>query len=118
VGLPSRTNSVSITLANEKEGAPVSVHLETPPWFGYALMNILDHPVHHLVPKIPCYRLRAAQADLNRLLGGEAVRARFGLRWYIDTMKKCKLYDFDARRWVPFGAATSAAIPVGDRFAA
>ena len=94
-----------------------SVHLETPAWLGYALMNILDHPVHHLLPKIPCYRLRAAQSDLNQRLGGEAVRARFGLRWYVDTMKTCKLYDFEARRWVAFGAAVSAATPVGDEFA-
>ncbi|MCK7494023.1 MAG: fatty acid desaturase [Comamonadaceae bacterium] len=94
-----------------------SVHLETPAWLGYALMNILDHPVHHLLPKIPCYRLRAAQSDLNQRLGGEAVRARFGLGWYVDTMKTCKLYDFEVRRWVAFGAATSAATLVGDEFA-
>jgi len=93
-----------------------SVHLETPAWLGYALMNILDHPVHHLVPKIPCYRLRAAQSDLNRLLGEEAVRAHFGIGWYFDTMKTCKLYDFDAGKWMAFSAATSPTTPLGADF--
>jgi len=95
-----------------------TVHLETPAWLSYAMMHILEHPVHHLLPKIPCYRLRAAQSDLNRLLGGEAIRARLGVRWYVDTMKTCKLYDFAAKRWVQFDIVYAAPPPAAGPFGA
>ena len=82
-----------------------SVHIETPAWLSYLFMHVLEHPVHHLLPKIPCYRLREAQAELDRLLGARAVRSPLGLQWYLRTMRSCKLFDFQARAWVGFDAA-------------
>lgn len=84
-----------------------SVHIETPGWLSYLFMHVLEHPVHHLLPKIPCYRLREAQAELDRLLGARAVRSPLGLQWYLRTMHSCKLFDFQARAWVGFDAATA-----------
>lgn len=82
-----------------------SVHIETPAWLSYLLMHVLEHPAHHLLPKIPCYRLREAQAELDRLLGASVVRSPLCLQWYLRTMRSCKLFDFQARAWVGFDAA-------------
>jgi omega-6 fatty acid desaturase (delta-12 desaturase) len=62
----------------------------------------MDHPVHHLNPRVPCYRLRVAQAKLNELLGEHALVEKFTLRAFLDTLRKCKLYDFENHRWLDF----------------
>lgn len=83
-------------------GELLSVHWQMPGWFGRLTHDVMDHPVHHLHPRIPCYRLKAAQAQLNLLLGEHAVVEKFTLRSFLDTLRRCKLYDFDQHRWLDF----------------
>jgi omega-6 fatty acid desaturase (delta-12 desaturase) len=83
-------------------GELLSVHWKMPGWFGRLTHDVMDHPVHHLHPRIPCYRLKLAQAKLNDLLGEHAVVQKFTLRSFLDTMGRCKLYDFDNHRWLDF----------------
>lgn len=80
----------------------VSVHLRTPRWLGVLMHNVLDHPVHHVHPLVPCYRLRGAQQQLNEVLGAAAVIDRLSLGWYMNTMRACKLYDFGNQQWLDF----------------
>jgi len=87
----------------------VTVHVQMPRWYGLLSHNIMDHPAHHLHPKIPLYRLRAAQRQLNRLLGERAVIQRFSPAYLLTTLTRCKLYDFSEHRWLDFaGRPTSA----------
>ena len=83
-------------------GELLSVHWVMPRWFGKLTHDVMDHPVHHLNPRIPCYRLRVAQAKLNELLGEHALVEKFTLRAFLDTLRKCKLYDFENHRWLDF----------------
>lgn len=83
-------------------GELLAVHWKFPGWFGRLTHDVMDHPVHHLHPRIPCYRLKKAQATLNELLGKHAVVQKFTLRSFLDTLRRCKLYDFDKHRWLDF----------------
>lgn len=83
-------------------GELLSVHWVMPRWFGKLTHDVMDHPVHHLNPRVPCYRLRVAQAKLNELLGEHALVEKFTLRAFLDTHRKCKLYDFENHRWLDF----------------
>jgi omega-6 fatty acid desaturase (delta-12 desaturase) len=98
----------------------VSVQLEVPRWYGLISHHIMDHPAHHLHPKIPLYRLAAAQHRLNALLGERAVRQRFSPAYLLATVARCKLYDYRRHCWLNFaGKPTSdCTLPVELRAAA
>lgn len=84
------------------ESELVSVHLKTSSILGVLMHHVLDHPVHHVHARVPCYRLRRAQQHLNELLGAKAVVDTLSLAWYIRTMRTCKLFDFAHQRWLDF----------------
>lgn len=87
----------------------VTVQVEVPRWYGFISHHIMDHPAHHVHPKIPLYRLAAAQRELNRLLGSRAVRQCFSPAYLWRTLAGCKLYDYREHRWLDFtGKPTSA----------
>lgn len=93
-------------LAGQEE---VSVHVAVPRWYGVISHHVMDHPAHHIHPKIPLYRLAAAQRRLNELLGERAMIERFTPAYLLATLKSCKLYDYREHRWLDFaGRATSA----------
>jgi len=85
-----------------ERGELLAVHWVMPRWFGRLTHDVMDHPVHHLHPRIPCYRLRVAQARLNHLLGEHALVEKYTLRSFLDTLRRCKLYDFENHRWLDF----------------
>ena len=92
----------------------LSVHLVVPRLVGWFYHDTFAHPVHHLHPKIPCYHAHAAQTLLDARLGPAAVVSQFGLRWLADTMRRCKLYDWDRNQWLAFdGTATTAPLETG-----
>jgi acyl-lipid omega-6 desaturase (Delta-12 desaturase) len=97
-------------LGGEEE---VTVHVRMPRWYGALTHHIMDHPAHHIQPLIPLYRLPAAQARLNELLGPRAVVEDFSLRYLFGTMRACKLYDYGAGHWCDF-----AGRPTGPAYAA
>ena len=89
-----------------------TVHLTFRSAMGRVLHNIMEHTAHHVDMGVPLYRLPAAQALLERELAGHIVVQRFSWRWYADTARRCKLYDFAARRWTDFGGLpTSPPVP-------
>jgi acyl-lipid omega-6 desaturase (Delta-12 desaturase) len=87
-----------------------TVHLEFPLGIGGMLHHIMEHTAHHVDMSIPLYRLKGAQRLLEDTLPGRIVHQRFSWRWYFDTARRCKLYDFEQRCWTDFeGRPTSAA---------
>jgi omega-6 fatty acid desaturase (delta-12 desaturase) len=74
-----------------------SSHLALPGWLRWLTANIGVHHVHHLVSRIPCYRLgevlrdRPELADVNRLT----------IAATLDTFRLA-LWDEDRRRMVAF----------------
>ncbi len=73
------------------------------------LNNIMDHPAHHLEPRLPLYQLPAAQRELEQQTHPHAVVIPWTLWDYLHTCAACKLYDFDRQCWTDFrGNPTSA----------
>ncbi|MGQ2980727.1 MAG: fatty acid desaturase, partial [Polaromonas sp.] len=73
------------------------------------LHHIMEHTAHHVDMSIPLYKLKEAQKMLEDLLPGRIVIQRFSWRWYFDTARACKLYDFTRQCWTDFaGRPTSA----------
>ena len=86
-----------------------TVRYRVRPWWNWLLHNIMEHAAHHLDPRIPLYRLKAAQRALARLVP-EIPVVELSLHTYWRTVRHCKLFDFEQRRWVAFPrrAATNA----------
>lgn len=75
---------------------------------GAALHHITEHTAHHVDMSIPLYRLKQAQRVLEETLPGRIVVQTFSWRWYFDTARRCKLYDYQRRCWTSFdGTPTS-----------
>ncbi|MDY0747351.1 fatty acid desaturase [Paucibacter sp. R3-3] len=90
-----------------------TVHLTFRYGMGAALHHIMEHTAHHVDMSVPLYLLRAAQRLLEERLRGHIVVQPFSWRWYADTARRCKLYDFRRGCWTDFrGRATSG--PAGE----
>ena len=88
-----------------------TVHLTFRSAISQVLHHILEHTAHHVDMSVPLYRLRKAQALLERKLAGHIVVQPFSWRWYAATARDCKLYDFTAGAWTDFsGRRTSVAV--------
>jgi omega-6 fatty acid desaturase (delta-12 desaturase) len=74
--------------------------------------HIMEHTAHHVDMSIPLYKLKQAQAKLENLLPGRIIVQRFSWRWYFQTARACKLYDFTRQCWTDYkGHATSLPKP-------
>ena len=78
-----------------------TVRYKIRPWWNLLLHNIMEHAAHHLDARIPLYRLKAAQAELARLVPDIPV-IELSMRQYWRTVRQCKLFDFQRRVWVGF----------------
>lgn len=79
-----------------------TVHLTFPLAIGSVLHHIMEHTAHHVDMSIPLYRLKRAQAKLEEMLPGRIIIQRFSWRWYFDTARRCKLYDFARDCWTDY----------------
>ncbi|MES1264276.1 MAG: fatty acid desaturase [Variovorax sp.] len=84
-----------------------TVHLTFRSAMGTLLHHIMEHTAHHVDMSVPLYRLKRAQALLESRLAGAIVVQPFSWRWYADTARRCKLYDFEARCWTDFAGRRS-----------
>jgi acyl-lipid omega-6 desaturase (Delta-12 desaturase) len=75
---------------------------------GAVLHHILEHTAHHVDMGVPLYRLKRAQRVLEERMPGRIVVQQFSWRWYFDTARRCKLYDYDARCWTDFAGRPTA----------
>ncbi len=87
----------------------LTVHIQAPRVIGAGSHDILEHPAHHVIPAIPCYRLHAAQTELGLLLGPQALRTHlFAFRRLAEVMRTCKLYDYERHCWTDFAGRPTA----------
>ena len=93
-----------------------TVHLTFRHQAGTLLHHIMEHTAHHVDMGVPLYRLKEAQRLLEQKLPGQIIVQPFSWRWYADTARRCKLYDFEAGCWTGFdGRATSEGFATGSR---
>ncbi len=88
-----------------------TVHLTFKSMMGGVLHHIMEHTAHHVDMSVPLYRLKAAQALLEEKLVGHIVVQPFSWRWYAETARRCKLYDFEAGCWTDFAGGRIGATP-------
>ena len=79
-----------------------TVHLTFPFKIGALMHHIMEHTAHHVDMSIPLYKLKSAQAKLEKLLPERIIVQPFSWSWYFETAKCCKLYDFTNRCWTDY----------------
>jgi omega-6 fatty acid desaturase (delta-12 desaturase) len=88
-----------------------TVHLTFKYRIGALLHHIMEHTAHHVDMSVPLYRLKKAQRLLETMLPGRIVIQKFSWRWYFDTARRCKLYDYERLCWTDFnGHPTSVSL--------
>lgn len=70
--------------------------------------DIFVHVPHHVDPRIPFHQLRRAAEAIAAAYPGIVRTERMTLRRYLRATRRCKLYDFDAGRWLPYRAALAS----------
>lgn len=85
-----------------------TVHLTFPLGWGHLMHQIMEHTAHHVDASIPLYTLKSAQNKLEEILPGRIISQRFTFKWYIETAKRCKLYDFENKAWLDFNGYETA----------
>jgi len=86
-----------------------TVHLTFRSAMGSVLHHIMEHTAHHVDMSVPLYRLKSAQKLLEAKMPGCIVIQPFSWRWYAETARRCKLYDFKARCWTDFAGRPTGA---------
>jgi omega-6 fatty acid desaturase (delta-12 desaturase) len=87
----------------------LTVRIGAPRFIGAGSHDIMEHPAHHVIPAIPCYRLFEAQSELARLMGPRGFETHFfALGRLAQTMRTCKLYDFERHCWTDFSGRATA----------
>ena len=70
-------------------------------WF----YNIFIHVPHHVDARIPFHQLPAAAEAISVAYPDTVHSSRFSVGDYFKATRACKLYDFEAARWLPYSAA-------------
>jgi acyl-lipid omega-6 desaturase (Delta-12 desaturase) len=89
--------------------ATTTVHVKLMRPLDGLIHYILEHGAHHVNMGIPLYRLKEAQARLSATLDERLNAEVFSWRYYWNTVRRCKLYDFAQHVWMDFdGRITSS----------
>jgi len=86
-------------LARQEE---VTAHIDFPRWYGWVSHDIMEHPAHHVNVGIPLYHLKKAQDRLLEVAADRLVSEPFSPLRFLRILRDCKLYDYDAHRWLDF----------------
>jgi len=70
---------------------------------------IMVHVPHHVDMRIPMYNLEKAAAAIEKAFPDTVADRPAHFRDFIANSRKCKLYDFDAHRWLTYSEAAKAA---------
>jgi omega-6 fatty acid desaturase (delta-12 desaturase) len=86
----------------------VTVHVSFPRWYGWISHDVMEHTAHHVNAKIPCYHIKKAQERLLDVAADRLISEPFSPLRFLHMLRDCKLYDYDAHRWLDFrGQPTS-----------
>jgi omega-6 fatty acid desaturase (delta-12 desaturase) len=69
--------------------------------------NIFVHVPHHVDTRIPFHQLPLAAQAITDAYPDIVKHRRFSIVGYLRAAAVCKLYDFDAGRWLPYSSATT-----------
>ena len=66
---------------------------------------IFIHTPHHVDMRIPCYHLPKAAQAIKEAFPERTIDRKLRIREFVENTRTCKLYDFEAGRWLPYSAA-------------
>ena len=72
--------------------------------------NIMEHNAHHLNTRISMFTLRAAQQALQEKFP-ELSNHCLDRHSYMDSVRRCKLYDYVNHAWLDFSGHVTARVP-------
>jgi omega-6 fatty acid desaturase (delta-12 desaturase) len=90
----------------------LSLHLDFPKLIKALMHNVYEHAAHHANVRIPFHRLADAQAELNALVGEQAVVQPFSFKWLHETLRDCRLYDYEKHQWLDFDGKPTGPVNV------
>lgn len=67
--------------------------------------NIFVHIPHHVDARIPFHQLPAAATAIEQAYPDTVIDTRFAPPDYLRATRSCKLYDFEAGKWLRYSAA-------------
>jgi omega-6 fatty acid desaturase (delta-12 desaturase) len=67
--------------------------------------SIFVHVPHHVDMRIPFHQLRRAADAIAAAYPSLVRTGRLSPMAYLRATRRCKLYDFDAGRWLPYTVA-------------
>ena len=85
--------------------------LAVPRGSNFFFHNIFVHVPHHVDVRIPFYALPEAAAAIKAEFPDSVHYGKLRLRDYVAATRACKLYDFDAQRWLTYADARSDVRP-------
>jgi len=85
--------------------------LRLPRWAEFFSHNIFFHVAHHVDPRIPFYHLPEATRALQARYGARVREVRYRYRDWVEVTRRCKLYDFEAVRWLDYDGKATAPMP-------
>jgi omega-6 fatty acid desaturase (delta-12 desaturase) len=92
-----------------------TVHVGVPPWMVFFLTDLGLHGAHHIDPRIPIWRLEPAEGRIRGVVHEDIVIEPWTWARHRAIMRCCKLYDYDAHRWLDFaGRPTTPVIEIGE----
>lgn len=73
-----------------------------PRGFDPVFHSIMVHLPHHVDMRIPCYRLAEAAEAIAQEFPDSVDQRPLKMRDYVRSIRACKLYDFEAGRWLTY----------------
>lgn len=65
----------------------------------------------HVDPRVPFRALPEAQRRLETAFATDIIVERWSLASFVAVTRRCKLFDYDRRRWLDFGLRPTARTP-------
>lgn len=92
-----------------RSAGEVSIYMQYPRWYLFITHNCYFHPVHHVNARIPLYRLQEAQIAYMQLVPELTHTIPFTFKEFLQTMKTCKLYNYQQQQWLDFSGNPTTA---------
>jgi omega-6 fatty acid desaturase (delta-12 desaturase) len=87
-----------------------TTRLVFPAWSAPVASAIMNHVAHHVDPRIALVALEAAQDRIEELLPGRIIVQPWSIAALLDILRRCKLYDFDARCWTDYAGCPTTLV--------
>lgn len=89
-----------------------AVHVIFPGPINVLFHWIMEHNAHHARPSIPLYHLKQAQETLEEHEKENIIVFRWTPLAHLDVVRRCKLYDYQAKRWQDFRGEYTSGIDI------